>query len=83
LAVMSHEIRTPMNGVLTMADLLYESRLDDEQRGMAQIVRDSARSLLTIINDILDFSKIEAGKLALEEVEIDLAELVRGVAELL
>ncbi len=83
LAVMSHEIRTPMNGVLTMADLLHESRLDDEQRGMAQIVRDSARSLLTIINDILDFSKIEAGKLALEEVEIDLADLVRGVAELL
>jgi signal transduction histidine kinase/CheY-like chemotaxis protein len=83
LAVMSHEIRTPMNGVLTMADLLHESRLDDEQRGMTQIVRDSARSLLTIINDILDFSKIEAGKLPLEEVEIDLADLVRGVAELL
>ena len=83
LAVMSHEIRTPMNGVLTMADLLHESRLDDEQRGMTQIVRDSARSLLTIINDILDFSKIEAGKLPLEEVEIDLGDVVRGVAELL
>ena len=83
LATMSHEIRTPMNGVLTMAQLLEDMHLPPEQREMARVIRDSATALLTIINDILDFSKIEAGKLELEVMEMSLADLVEGVAELL
>ncbi|CUW40175.1 putative signal transduction histidine kinase [Magnetospirillum sp. XM-1] len=83
LATMSHEIRTPMNGVLTMAHLLEDMPLPAEQREMARVIRDSATALLTIINDILDFSKIEAGKLQLELVELSVADLVEGVADLL
>ncbi|MBI3512702.1 MAG: AAA family ATPase [Proteobacteria bacterium] len=83
LAVMSHEIRTPMNGIMTMAQLLRETRLDTDQRGMADIVLDSAGSLLTVINDILDISKIEAGKLDIETVETAVGDVVEGVAALL
>jgi len=83
LATMSHEIRTPMNGVMTMAELLRQTGLDDEQGGMVSVIADSAQSLLTIINDILDLSKIEAGKLALEKMPFSLSGLVEEVAELL
>src|SRR5258706_7483093 len=83
LAVMSHEIRTPMNGVMTIVPMLRETRLDIEQRGMADIVLDSAGSLLTVINDILDFSKIEAGKLDIEAVETAVGDVAEGVAALL
>ncbi|CAA7623436.1 Signal transduction histidine kinase [Candidatus Terasakiella magnetica] len=83
LATMSHEIRTPMNGVLTMAQLLEDMPLPTEQREMARVIRDSANSLLTIINDILDFSKIEAGKLQLEMVELSVADMLEGVADIL
>ncbi|MEI6986846.1 MAG: ATP-binding protein [Rhodospirillaceae bacterium] len=83
LAMMSHEIRTPMNGVMSMAELLDQTELSDDQRSMSLVIRQSAAALLTIINDILDFSKIEAGKLEIERVPFSLTELIEGIAELI
>ncbi|MDO8812861.1 MAG: ATP-binding protein, partial [Gallionella sp.] len=81
LATMSHEIRTPMNGVVGMIDVLQQSSLTGPQMEMANIIHDSAYSLLAIINDILDFSKIEAGKLQIESVPISVADVVEESCE--
>lgn len=80
LASMSHEIRTPMNGVTGMADLLAQTKLDDEQKHMLRTIRESGNALITVINDILDFSKIEAGRLEIEDISMSVADALEGVA---
>ena len=83
LASMSHEIRTPMNGITGMADLLAQTKLDDDQKHMLKTIRESGNALITVINDILDFSKIEAGKLDFEDVSMSVADALEGVASTL
>jgi PAS domain S-box-containing protein len=75
LSSMSHEIRTPLNAILGMADLLWESELDGEQRRFLDTMRNNGNMLLELINEILDLAKVESGRLNLEKTPLDLRDL--------
>lgn len=76
LAAMSHEIRNPLTGVIGMTSLLLETPLNEEQQRYVQAIKSSGDVLLAILNDVLDLSKIEAGKLALEESDFRLTDVI-------
>lgn len=82
LAMMTHELRTPLNGVIGMSDQLNKLISHGVQRKYLDVLRTSARQLLSIINDTLDFSKIEADKLELDVQPIVLQETINNVASM-
>lgn len=65
LATMSHELRTPLNAIIGFTGTLLmrlPGPLTPDQEHQLEIVRTSARHLLSLINDLLDVAKIESGK---------------------
>lgn len=72
-----------MNAVLGMADFLWRSDLEDEQRRSVEVMKQSSTLLLSVINDILDFSKIESGKLTLSLTKFVCHDLLRDSFDLL
>lgn len=82
LANMSHEIRTPLNAITSLASLLLDTPLNDEQKDCTMGLKTASDNLIVIINDILDISKIEAGKIQIEIVNVDLIQLINNLGRL-
>ena len=83
LANMSHELRTPLNGVIGISDLLNETSLNKQQKEYAEIIRQSANTLLELIEKVLDISRIESGRLTSEIEDFDLHILINSTVQML
>jgi len=77
LATMSHELCTPMNGIIGMNDALEETELNEDQREITSVIRDSGRDLQTIIGNVLLFSQLEAGRVSLDSSPFNLSRALR------
>jgi len=67
LANISHELRTPLNGIIGFASLLKDATLGEEEQDYAQIVYQSAQSLLCTLNNIIEISVIASKEFRLRE----------------
>jgi two-component system phosphate regulon sensor histidine kinase PhoR len=79
LSNVSHELRTPLTSIITSAETLHDSALEDEQdaRRFVQIIARNAGRMRSLIEDIMELSAIESGALRLEVHEARLHQLVR------
>ena len=83
LANMSHDIRTPMNAIVGYSTLLQSNASNsDKVLEISKKIAFSSQHLLSLINDILDMSKIESGKTSLNISEVELAELIENIYEI-
>ena len=80
LTNMSHDIRTPMNAIVGMT-AIAGANIDNKSRVLdcLQKITLSSRHLLGLINEVLDMARIESGKIALEEEEFNLSDLVENI----
>ena len=83
IANTSHEIRTPIQTILTVMDLLEETKLDAEQAEYTRQIRFGASAILALVNDILDFSKLEVGKMVFEATPFSLIDVVENTIDLI
>lgn len=83
LAMLGHELRNPLASVSTALEVLQRRSTQDPVREdrMRAIVQRQMRHMAHLVDDLLDVSRIERGKLPLQLERIDLARLVRDVAE--
>jgi PAS domain S-box-containing protein len=77
VANISHEIRTPLGAVVGFSEMLSTDGVSatERQKYLGGIKRNS-ELLLHIIDDVLDISKMEAGRIALDEQEFELQEVI-------
>lgn len=87
LATMSHELRTPLNAIIGFSEIMHLEQMgpigNKQYKGYVGDVLDSGRHLLSLVDDILDMSRLQVGKKKFEEVEIDVAEVIGSVVNLL
>ena len=83
LAKTSHELRTPLNAIIGYSQMLLEDTdpgVDPQGVDDLNRIHDAGRHLLHLVNAILDLSKIEAGKMEVFVEPVDVAALLRQVA---
>jgi PAS domain S-box-containing protein len=84
LASMSHELRTPLNSIIGFSHILSHGMagaLDSEQEKQVRMIHSSGKHLLELVNQILDVSAIEAGRMKVEQRPLEVAAVVKSVAE--
>ncbi|WPL17945.1 Alkaline phosphatase synthesis sensor protein PhoR [Thiorhodovibrio winogradskyi] len=84
ISMASHELRTPLIAIQGYVDLIREGKggpIAAEQRRMLDTVSRNATRLARIVAELLDVSRIEENKLVIEQAPVDLAPVIREIAE--
>jgi signal transduction histidine kinase len=83
-SMMVHELRSPLTGIRSIANLLKEEKIKNEQKKYQEFIElivSNSASMLDLVNDLLDVAKLEAGKFQVMKRATDIGSLVQIKAE--
>ncbi len=83
VANVSHELKTPLTSIqgFTQAILDGVSQTPDEIRQAAQVIFNESNRMSRLVQDLVTLARLEAGAAGLQRAPVDIAALLRGVAE--
>lgn len=84
VATVSHEIRSPLTSVKGFTSTLlrkWDRYSDEQKRTMLETVNADADRVTRLLKELLDVSRIDAGRVQLAISRVDVAAVVRDVAE--
>ena len=82
-ADMSHEMRSPITAIQGGVDYLKRTMKQPDNLNYLNIIDKNLLRLTHLVSDLLDLTRIEAGKVSWTFEEVDVAELIREVIEIL
>ena len=80
ISIASHELRTPLSALSLIVEGMLESPEPPTRTSITKLDRVVVR-LAALVAQLLDVSQLSAGRLVLETEDVDLAALVRDVAD--
>ena len=84
LACMCHEIGTPLAAIAGLSHIIANVECSPEKKKECAIMLgESSAMLMGLMKNMLDASKLEAGMIEIENIEFDLAKVVREVAHII
>jgi signal transduction histidine kinase len=79
LAAASHDLRQPVQAIALFQSALEATPLDDEQRRISGLLRESTQSLTEILNALLDVLRLDSGTVKAYPEPVPVALLLRKI----
>jgi signal transduction histidine kinase len=79
-SMMVHELRSPLTGIRSIANLLREDKIKNEQKkyqDFIDLIVTNSASMLDLVNDLLDVAKLEAGKFQVMKRESKIEDVIK------
>ena len=77
--IAAHELRNPIQPILSLSEIIRGSEVDEEKKGILDVVVRNAKKLRQLTEDVLDVTRIESNSLQLNKEEVDLEDLALHV----
>jgi signal transduction histidine kinase len=79
-SMMVHELRSPLTGIRSIANLLREDKIKNEQKKYQEFIElivSNSASMLDLVNDLLDVAKLESGKMQILRKDTNIENMVK------
>ena len=80
VTMIAHEVRTSLGAIFAFADLLLDTKLEEQQHEYADNLRTTADGLLHLLDEVLDHTRLTEGRMVLSIRPFRLNELIASFA---